>query len=95
MPDEHIGGGLVTEAKIIEGEETLPANVDLGSRFTDWRTLLSFGLALVILVFALKKAGVNHDDLKHSLSKANPGSSSPPSWSTICPSRCARSGGGC
>lgn len=73
MSDEHIGGGLIADAKIIEGEETLPTKVDLGSRFTDWRTLLSFGLALLILVFALKKAGVNSEDLKHSLSKANPG----------------------
>jgi len=72
MPDKHTGEGLVAEARIVEGEETLPASVDLGSRFVDWRTLLSFGLALVILVFALKKSGVNSTDLKHSLSKANP-----------------------
>jgi len=72
MPDKHTGEGLVAEARIVEGEETLPTSVDLGSRFVDWRTLLSFALALAILAFALKKSGVDPDTLKHQLSQVNP-----------------------
>lgn len=53
-------------------EEELPPQVDLGSRFADWRTFISFGFALVVLVVALRKSGVTREDLSHALASVNP-----------------------
>src|SRR5579883_1491579 len=40
-------------------EEEVPQQVAIGKRFGDWRTLLSFGIAVAILVFAITKASIN------------------------------------
>src|SRR5947209_19703515 len=38
-------------------EEEVPKQIAIGKRIGDWRTLLSFGIAAAILVFAVGKAG--------------------------------------
>ena len=37
-------------------EEEVPQQVSIGKRLGDWRTLLSFGIAAAILVFAVGKS---------------------------------------
>src|SRR5436309_14011354 len=39
-------------------EEEVPKQIAIGKRIGDWRTLLSFGIAAAILVFAVGKAGI-------------------------------------
>ncbi len=53
-------------------EEEVPQQVAIGKRLTDWRTLLSFGIAVAILVFAILKAGIKWDVTWHVLKTANP-----------------------
>ena len=55
-----------------ELEEQVPERVALGKRFGDWRTLVSFGIALLILVFAVSKANINWPLAFRYLSHANP-----------------------
>ena len=52
-------------------EEDVPRQVAIGKRFGDWRTLLSFGIAVAILVFAITKAGINWSLAWHRLQQAN------------------------
>src|SRR5579884_2559054 len=54
-------------------EEEVPEQVAIGKRFVDWRTLASFGVALVILVVAIGKAGINWKTTGHTLTHANLG----------------------
>jgi glycosyltransferase 2 family protein len=54
-------------------EEEVPRQVAIGKRLGDWRTLLSFGIAAAILVFAVGKAGINWDTALHTLRHANLG----------------------
>lgn len=54
-------------------EEEVPDQVAIGRRFGDWRTLLSFGVALAILVFAASKANIKWASVLHLLGKANIG----------------------
>ncbi len=63
-------GDLYADEAILESD--IPRTVELGRRFTNWRTLASFGFALIILVIALDKSGVNLPDLKAALQKVNP-----------------------
>src|ERR1035437_8454124 len=60
--------GPETELPVLE----IPQKVDLGRRFANWRTVASFAFALIILIIALDKSGVNLTDLKTALSKVNP-----------------------
>ncbi len=53
-------------------ESEIARKVELGRRFANWRTLASFSFALIILVVALTKSGVNPTDLKSALEKVNP-----------------------
>src|ERR1700736_343676 len=64
--------GASAEAAGITAEEEVPQAVDIKRRFTDWRTPLSFLIALVILVVALRKSGVTVGDLQSALRKVNP-----------------------
>ncbi len=52
-------------------EEEVPQQVAIGKRFGDWRTLLSFGIAVAILVFAITKAGINWSLALQKLQQAN------------------------
>src|SRR5919205_2237641 len=52
-------------------EEEVPQQVAIGKRLGDWRTLLSFGIAAAILVFAVSKAGINWGTALHTLRHAN------------------------
>jgi uncharacterized protein (TIRG00374 family) len=52
-------------------EEEVPRQVAIGKRLGDWRTLLSFGIAAAILVFAVSKAGINWGTALHTLRHAN------------------------
>ncbi|MDB5077614.1 MAG: hypothetical protein JWO42_3793 [Chloroflexi bacterium] len=64
--------GASAEANGITAEEEVPQAVDIKRRFTDWRTPLSFLIALIILVVALRKSGVTVGDLQSALRKVNP-----------------------
>ncbi len=55
-----------------QGEESVPQQVALGQRVRDWRTLLSFGVALAVLVVAVFKAGIDWGTTLHTLRTANP-----------------------
>jgi len=59
---------VAEEAQI---EDEMPQQVSLGARFRDPRTLLSFGIALVILAVAVIKAGIDWDTILHTLRSAN------------------------
>lgn len=48
------------------------APVALGKRFGDWRTWLSFAVALAILVLAVTKAGIHWDSALRTMGRANP-----------------------
>jgi glycosyltransferase 2 family protein len=63
-----VGEDSTAEAPMVD----IPQKVDLGRRFANWRTLASFAFALIILVIALDKSGVNITDLKNALKKVNP-----------------------
>lgn len=52
-------------------EDEVPKQVAIGKRFGDWRTLLSFGIAVAILVFAISKAGINWSSTLHTLGGTN------------------------
>jgi glycosyltransferase 2 family protein len=52
-------------------EEEVPRQAAIGKRLGDWRTLLSFGIAAAILVFAVGKAGINWGTALHTLRHAN------------------------
>src|SRR2546428_7117790 len=59
----------VAEEEQLEAE--VPPQIALGKRLGDWRTLLSFGIAAAILVFAVAKAGIKWDTALHTLGHAN------------------------
>lgn len=59
---------VAEEAQI---EDEMPQQVSLGARFRDPRTLLSFGIALVILAVAVIKAGIDWNTTLHTLRSAN------------------------
>lgn len=52
-------------------EDEVPPQVAIGKRFGNWRTLASFGFALVILVVAVTKSGINWDTTLQTLKHAN------------------------
>jgi glycosyltransferase 2 family protein len=52
-------------------EEAVPQQVAIGKRLSDWRTLLSFGIAAAILVFAVSKAGIKWSTTLQTLQHAN------------------------
>lgn len=49
-----------------------PRQINIIRRFGDWRTLLSFAVALAILALALGKAGVNWGAARETVARANP-----------------------
>ncbi len=70
---------LLADAGSVEGgedagkvEDEIASPVDLGRRFTNWRTLVSFLIAVAILALALYKLHINRDDLGAALHKVNP-----------------------
>jgi glycosyltransferase 2 family protein len=54
-------------------EEEVPQQAAIGKRVSGWRTLLSFGIAALILIFAISKAGINWTATAHTLAHANVG----------------------
>lgn len=54
-------------------EEAVPQQVAIGKRFSDWRTLLSFAVALAILVFGISKSNIKWATTLHTLRSANLG----------------------
>ena len=54
-----------------EPETETTGQVALGRRFGDWRTWLSFAVALAILVLAVTKAGIRWDTALRSMGHAN------------------------
>jgi uncharacterized protein (TIRG00374 family) len=52
-------------------EEEVPQQVAIGKRLSDWRTLLSFGIAAAILVFAVSKAGIQWSTTLQKLQHAD------------------------
>ena len=56
----------------LAAEDEIAAPVDLGRRFTNWRTLASFSVAVAILAVALYKLHINRNDLGSALHKVNP-----------------------
>jgi uncharacterized protein (TIRG00374 family) len=75
--DEQLSGSSGVSKEAVDSgeltaEDEVPQRVDLGRRFTDWRTPLSFFIALIILVVALRKSGVTISDLQSALRKVNP-----------------------
>jgi uncharacterized protein (TIRG00374 family) len=52
-------------------DEQAPQRVALGTRLGDWRTLLSFGAALAIMLIAIRKAGIDWGMTLHTLRTAN------------------------
>jgi glycosyltransferase 2 family protein len=74
-PDANTERSDLSAAEIddqISAEDETPPVVDLGRRFTDWRTPASFLIAIVILIVALRKSGVTVSDLEAALRKVNP-----------------------
>jgi len=59
----------VAEEEQLESE--VPQQVSLGARLRDPRTLLSFGVALIILAVAVLKAGIDWGTTLHTLRTAN------------------------
>ncbi len=70
QPDDELEAILEDGAELSDGE--IAQKVELGRRFANWRTLASFSFALIILVVALRKSGVNVSDLKAALGRVNP-----------------------
>jgi len=70
QPDDELEAVLEDGAELSDGE--IAQKVELGRRFANWRTLASFSFALIILVVALSKSGVNVSDLKAALRQVNP-----------------------
>jgi len=52
-------------------ERVAPEQVNIGRRLSDWRTLASFGVALAVLLFAVKKAGIDWGAARLTLTHAN------------------------
>ncbi len=63
---------MVDPVDAVSGEDDIASQVDLGRKFTNWRTPISFLIAVVILVVALYKLHINRDDLGAALHKVNP-----------------------
>lgn len=72
---DHAGDDLM-DADLDESVEVpdseIARKVELGKRFANWRTLVSIGFGLIILLVALSKSGVNLTDLKAALKRVNP-----------------------
>ncbi len=60
------------EDRQLETETEATGQVALGKRFGDWRTWLSFAVALAILVLAVTKAGIRWDLALRAMGHANP-----------------------